>query len=130
MDALPISDEKEVAYRSTIPGIAHACGHDLHTAIQVGAALVLADLEEEEPYRPLQVDPAIEEEQAKRLSRLRAERDHSAVHRALGALKRNADGTENVLPSMKDALAARATVGEVCDALRDVWGLYVPPDVG
>jgi methylmalonyl-CoA mutase, N-terminal domain len=87
-------------------------------------------LDEEEPYRPLQVDPAIEEEQAKRLSRLRAERDHSAVHRALGALKRNADGTENVLPSMKDALAARATVGEVCDALRDVWGLYVPPDVG
>jgi amidohydrolase len=47
MDALPISDEKDVAYRSTIPGIAHACGHDLHTAIQVGAALVLADLEEE-----------------------------------------------------------------------------------
>jgi methylmalonyl-CoA mutase, N-terminal domain len=87
-------------------------------------------LDEEEPYRPLRVDPAIEEEQAKRLSRLRAERDHSAVHRTLGALKRNADGTENVLPSMKDALAARATVGEVCDALRDVWGLYVPPDVG
>jgi amidohydrolase len=47
MDALPISDEKDVAYRSTIPGLAHACGHDLHTAIQVGAALVLADLEQE-----------------------------------------------------------------------------------
>jgi methylmalonyl-CoA mutase N-terminal domain/subunit len=86
--------------------------------------------DEEEPYRPLRVDPAIEEEQAKRLSRLRAERDHSAVQRALDELKRNADGSENVLPLMKDALAARATIGEVCDALRDVWGLYVPPDVG
>jgi methylmalonyl-CoA mutase N-terminal domain/subunit len=86
--------------------------------------------DDEEPYRPLRVDPAIEEEQAKRLSRLRAERDYSAVQRTLDRLKRNADGTENVLLPMKDALAARATVGEVCDALRDTWGLYVPPDVG
>jgi amidohydrolase len=47
IDALPISDEKEVAYRSVVPGLAHACGHDLHTAVQVGAALILADLEVE-----------------------------------------------------------------------------------
>ncbi len=47
IDALPISDEKDVPYRSTMPGVAHACGHDLHTAIQIGAALILTDLAEE-----------------------------------------------------------------------------------
>ncbi len=87
-------------------------------------------LDEEEPYQPLRVDPAIEEEQAKRLAQLRAERDGSAVRRALAGLKRNADGSANVLPAMKEALAAQATVGEVCDALRDVWGTYIPPDAG
>ncbi len=38
-----------------------------------------------------------------------------------------AQGTDNVLYPMREALRARATVGEVCDALRDVWGTYVPP---
>ena len=41
MDALPIQDEKRVAYRSTAPGVAHACGHDVHTAALVGVALLL-----------------------------------------------------------------------------------------
>ena len=39
-----------------------------------------------------------------------------------------AQGSENVLYPMKEALRARATVGEVCNALRDVWGVYSPPD--
>ncbi|MFG2920722.1 methylmalonyl-CoA mutase family protein, partial [Streptomyces sp. NPDC048305] len=85
-------------------------------------------LDEEEPYEPLQVDPAIEAEQAARLAKLRAERDQGAVDAALSELKKAAQGTDNVLYPMKDALKARATVGEVCDALRDVWGAYVPTD--
>jgi amidohydrolase len=45
IDALPIPDTKsECAYRSTVPGRAHACGHDVHTAVVLGAGLVLADL--------------------------------------------------------------------------------------
>lgn len=44
LDALPIADEKAVPYRSTVPGVAHACGHDVHTAILLGTGLVLADL--------------------------------------------------------------------------------------
>ncbi|MGW6536019.1 acyl-CoA mutase large subunit family protein [Streptomyces sp. NPDC055051] len=83
----------------------------------------------EEPYEPLRVDPAIEAQQADRLAKLRAERDQRAVDAALAALKRAAEGTDNVLYPMKDALRARATVGEVCDALREVWGTYVPGDV-
>ncbi|MFF2142511.1 methylmalonyl-CoA mutase [Kitasatospora sp. NPDC058190] len=83
-------------------------------------------LDEEEPYHPLRVDPAIERRQAERLARLRADRSSTAVTRALDALRRTAEGQENVLYPMKEALAARATVGEVCDALRGVWGTYAP----
>jgi methylmalonyl-CoA mutase N-terminal domain/subunit len=83
-------------------------------------------MDEEEPYQPLRVDPAIERRQAERLARLRADRSSTAVTRALDALRRTAEGQENVLYPMKEALAARATVGEVCDALRGVWGTYVP----
>ena len=81
-----------------------------------------------EPYEPLRVDPAIEKEQAVRLDRLRAERDAGQVERHLDALRTAAAGTANVLPPMKDALRAQATLGEVCDALRGVWGTYTPVD--
>jgi methylmalonyl-CoA mutase N-terminal domain/subunit len=85
-------------------------------------------IETEESYEPLRVDPAIEAEQRARLAQLRSERDNAAVDKALEALKAAATGTDNVLWPMREALAARATVGEVCNALRAVWGTYVPPD--
>lgn len=86
-------------------------------------------LDEEDPYEPLRVDPAIEAQQAARLATLRAERDQGEVDAALAELRGAAAGsTDNVLYPMKRALKARATVGEVCDALREVWGAYVPTD--
>ncbi|MFF9089379.1 methylmalonyl-CoA mutase [Streptomyces sp. NPDC014991] len=85
-------------------------------------------LDEEEPYEPLRVDPAIEARQAERLAVLRAGRDQGAVDSALDALKRAAEGEDNVLYPMKEALRGRATVGEVCGALRQVWGTHTPPD--
>ena len=85
-------------------------------------------VDEEEPYEPLRVDPAIEAEQGERLARLRAERDDAEVQRWLGEVRTAATGDANVLVPMKHALRARATVGEVSDALRDVWGQYTPTD--
>ncbi|GAA4621691.1 methylmalonyl-CoA mutase family protein [Actinoallomurus vinaceus] len=95
----------------------------------------------EEPYEPLRVDPAIGEAQAERLARLRAERDNDEVRRRLDDLRHLAEkegeqaasgdvsaGDGNLLYPLKEALRARATVGEVCDALRDVWGVYAPAD--
>src|SRR5215217_8232002 len=83
-------------------------------------------LEEEEPYEPLPVNPAIEVTQAAKLAGLRAGRDQAAVYAALDQLRAVASGTGNVLSPLKEALRLRATVGEVCDALRDVWGVYRP----
>ncbi|MFI0784693.1 methylmalonyl-CoA mutase [Streptomyces lydicus] len=85
-------------------------------------------LDEEEPYEPLRVDPAIEARQTERLAVLRTRRNGRAVTRSLDDLRKAAEGTDNVLPPMREALRARATVGEVCDALRGVWGQYVPTD--
>ncbi|WP_018347985.1 acyl-CoA mutase large subunit family protein [Longispora albida] len=82
----------------------------------------------EDPYEPLKVDPSIEVAQVERLARLRAERDNAAVEAALAELKKAAAGTDNVLYPMKEALRARATVGEVSHALREVWGIYRPAD--
>ncbi len=82
----------------------------------------------DERYEPLRVDPAIEQEQSERLAALRRTRDAAEVRRTLDEVKRCADGQENVLYPLRSALAARATVGEVCDALRAVWGLYQPAD--
>ena len=83
-------------------------------------------LAQEEPYEPLRVDPAIEAAQAERLAKLRAERDNPAVEQALSRLRQAAAGTANVLYPLKDALRLRATIGEVCQSLREVWGRYQP----
>ncbi len=85
-------------------------------------------LDTEEPYEPLRVDPTIEVQQAERLAKLRADRSQDDVDRALDTVKRAASGSDNVLYPMREALRARATVGEVSHALRDVWGTYVPRD--
>jgi methylmalonyl-CoA mutase, N-terminal domain len=86
-------------------------------------------LDEEEPYEPLRVDPTIEAKQAARLAALRANRDQIAVDAALDELRAVARDTGNVLYPLKEALRLRATVGEVCDALRQVWGTYRPIDI-
>ncbi|GAA0542478.1 methylmalonyl-CoA mutase family protein [Paractinoplanes ferrugineus] len=83
-------------------------------------------VDDQERYESLRVDPAIEAAQVARLGKLRAERDSAAVEAALADLAKAAQGTENVLPLMKDALRLRATVGEVCHTLRGVWGVYRP----
>jgi methylmalonyl-CoA mutase N-terminal domain/subunit len=85
-------------------------------------------LDAEEPYEPLRVDPTIEIQQAERLAKLRADRSQAEVDRTLDTVKRAASGTDNVLYPMREALRARATVGEVSHALRAVWGTYTPSD--
>jgi methylmalonyl-CoA mutase N-terminal domain/subunit len=83
----------------------------------------------EEKYEPLRVDPAIGEQQTARLQAIRANRNNAEVTRALDALKRAAQSSENVMYPMKEALAAQASGGEVADALREVWGSYNPPEI-
>jgi methylmalonyl-CoA mutase N-terminal domain/subunit len=82
----------------------------------------------EERYDPLRVDPTIEQDQRDRLTALREKRDNDAVQRALADLRKAAEGSDNVLYPMREALRELATVGEVCNALREVWGVYKPQE--
>jgi len=109
-----------------IEASAYRTAQEIDSGERVVVGLNRFALSEEEPYEPLRVDPAIEENQASRLARLRRERDNASVERALAAVRRAAEAEDNVLYPMRDALRARATIGEVCHALRDVWGLYRP----
>ncbi len=70
------------------------------------------------------LDPEAERRQLERTSRVRAERDQAAAAAALAAVREAARGTANLLPPMRTALAAHCTIGEVCDALREVFGTY------
>jgi methylmalonyl-CoA mutase N-terminal domain/subunit len=82
--------------------------------------------EEDVPPELQQLDEAAIDAQVARLATLRAERDQPAVDRAMAEVTETARGEGNLLPPMKDALRARATLGEVSDALRSVFGEYRP----
>jgi methylmalonyl-CoA mutase N-terminal domain/subunit len=79
---------------------------------------------EEKPVPILYIDEAVAEGQVGRVRALRASRDQRRVERALEDLKSAARGTDNLMPPILEASRAYATVGEMCDALREVWGEY------
>jgi len=72
------------------------------------------------------VDESILQRQTERLAQLKEDRDNAAVEKALADLEAAARGSENLLYPMKEALANLATLGEVSDALRKVFGQYRP----
>jgi methylmalonyl-CoA mutase N-terminal domain/subunit len=80
--------------------------------------------EEERPIPLLRVDPEIERQQVERLNALRARRDAGRAAAALAEIERRARTTENLLPAIQTAVEAYATVGEISDALRRVFGEY------
>jgi methylmalonyl-CoA mutase N-terminal domain/subunit len=106
--------------------------YDVATSVEDGSRTVVGvnrfQRPADEVYEPLRVDPTIEAQQVERLAALRADRDAAEVERHLDALRAAAEGDANVLYPMHDALRARATVGEVCNVLRAVWGTYQPAD--
>jgi methylmalonyl-CoA mutase N-terminal domain/subunit len=75
----------------------------------------------------LQIDESVAELQAERLKKLRAERDNAKVQSALKALANGARSNENTMPLLLDCVRAYATLGEMCEALRPVFGEYQEP---
>jgi len=97
-------------------------------AVESGEQVIVGvnrfQLPEEAPYPPLRVDPALETEQVARLRRLRAERDTARAQAALTRVEETARSGGNLLPPILAAVDALATVGEISDALRRVFGEY------
>ena len=102
--------------------------YNYQRAVETGDAIVVGvnrfQVEEESTVSVLRVDPAIEQEQIERLRAVRARRDAGTVDAALVKLEEAARGTENLLPRILDCVEAYATVGEISNRLRKVWGEY------
>ena len=90
----------------------------------VGVNKFTVDVEAEPNVFP--IDPTLQKNQIERLMAYKDRRDHSKVSAALDAIRDAARGTGNLLIPMKEALRVDATLGEVSDALRDVYGMYQP----
>ena len=114
-DGYPQREVAESAYR-------------LQQSVESGAQTIVGVNRHVEPggAEPpiLQIEERVEQEQIAALEQLRARRDAAAVERALDEMRYAAAGTANLMPPLLAAVRAYATVGEMCDALRDVWGEY------
>jgi methylmalonyl-CoA mutase N-terminal domain/subunit len=87
------------------------------------------ELEDEPEIEILKIDPALEGEQIARVQALRAKRDSAAAESTLARLKQAAAGDENLMSPLVEASKAYVTMGEMCDALRDVWGTWTETPV-
>jgi methylmalonyl-CoA mutase N-terminal domain/subunit len=77
-----------------------------------------------ESFELHRIDPEIERNQCERTARVRGDRDGAAVEKALAKVRDAARGADNLLPPMREALAERATVGEICSVLREEFGTF------
>jgi methylmalonyl-CoA mutase N-terminal domain/subunit len=112
--------------QSQIEDAAYAAATDVEAGrtVQVGVNRFVAA--EEEPSPVLDIDAEVEPAQRRRVAAVRAGRNQAAVDKALGELRDAAEGAGNLLPVMKAALGEMATLGEVSDVLRDVFGRHRP----
>jgi len=85
-------------------------------------------MEEPPPQGLLKVDMSVGEVEAAKLKKLRAERDQAKWKAALDKLRQASQTDENVMPSVIEAVKAKATVGEICDVWRDIFGQFRPKE--
>jgi methylmalonyl-CoA mutase, N-terminal domain len=112
--------------RAEIENAAYEVAQGIDSGDRIVVGLNAYTSEADEDYQPLRVDPESEAQQIARVAAVRARRDGEAVKRALAAVGSAASGDQNVLPPIKEALRAEATLGEVCTTLRGIWGRYEP----
>jgi methylmalonyl-CoA mutase, N-terminal domain len=82
------------------------------------------ELEQEAPVELLRIDPALEQKQIERVRAVRDRRDSGQVEAALGRLRAGAEGDTNLMPAVMDCARVYATLGEMCETLRGVWGTW------
>ena len=111
-----------------VQGEIQKAAYDYQRTVESGEQIVVGvnafQAKDEKPIPILQIDPNLEREQMERLRAVRARRDAARVAAALAELERRAVGTENLLPAILAAVESYATVGEISDALRRVFGEF------
>jgi len=86
-------------------------------------------IKEEVPMEILRVDPEVERKQTERLNTIKRKRNNEKVRDALNYLRHCAEGNENLMPPIILAVKEHATLGEICDVLREVFGEYKAPTI-
>jgi methylmalonyl-CoA mutase N-terminal domain/subunit len=86
-------------------------------------------MEDAKPPETLYIDENTERDQIARVQEVRRTRDQDRVYRALDAVRQTARGKDNMMFPILEAVRAYATLGEICDAMRDVFGEYVEPEI-
>jgi len=107
--------------------------YDYQMAVDSGEQVVVGvnRFTSAEPHAitPLEIDESVEQKQVARLRKLREERDNGSVRKALDEVRKTAGTEENIMPALITAVKSYATVGEISDALRDVFGEYREPNI-
>jgi len=111
--------------QNEIQNAAYAAQQVIERKEQIVVGVNQFQVDEEMTLERLQVDPAIELGQRERLKKLRESRDQKVVEELLGKLVDAAKGTENLMPLFIECVENDITLGEICNALRGVWGEYV-----
>ena len=99
---------------------------EIETEERIVVGLNRFQVEEEKPTNLLRVDPVVRTLQIERLKKLKSERDDAAVEKCLVGLKQGARSDRNLMPLILEAVKVYATLGEICDVLRGVFGEYQP----
>jgi len=115
--------------KSEIERSAYEFAREIDRGERVVVGVNRFQLNEDEPYEPLRLDPTIGQVQQESLVRLRASRDPKEYEIAMSEFANAVKGDGNLLPFIKRALQAHATIGEVCDVMRSAWGVYQPRDI-
>jgi methylmalonyl-CoA mutase N-terminal domain/subunit len=103
---------------------AYAYQREIEKNERVVVGLNRFQVKEPRPTNLLRVDPAVRLSQIEKLKGIKAERNVATVENALGELRRGAQGDDNLMPLILQAVKAYATLGEICDVLRSVFGEY------
>jgi methylmalonyl-CoA mutase N-terminal domain/subunit len=116
---------KENFFQREIAEASFRYQHEVEQKQRIIVGVNRYELDDEEPLEILKIDPALEGEQIGRVQALRARRDTAVVESALARLKEDAAHEDrNLMSPIVDASKAYVTMGEMCDALREVWGVW------
>ena len=110
--------------QQAISDASYATQKDIESGEQIVVGVNQYQIEEEAPKDLLRVDPVVEKRQVDNLHKMKENRDQEAVERALANLREVCEGTENAMPAILAAVRTYATLGEICDVMREVFGEY------
>ena len=123
----------EAIKRGYIQGEIMRAAYDYQQAVDSGEQVVVGvnkfTTTEKATVELLEIDESVEKKQIERVTRLKRERDNGKVRQVLDKVRKVAEGEENIMPVLVEAVEAYATVGEISDALRDVFGEYKEPSI-